>query len=260
MPPLSGFVFEEGEAIDVGVHGDHDYVFADGNEVADGGDSTVVYEDGSPIGSLGGPIWAADRDKLYELDPNDMSVVRSKDFAWNPHGAGGDDTVIWSHGQQDSTIRKIDPTDFTVLDSYTETSTSEPFTEIGGYANRIIAAITGSSPGGDRVFVYDSSFNKIGEFSLSTQTIGAGGDSTYSHIGTNDSTVQQTDSSLSLTGVTYTTDNEPVCCGGSASRCYVGDGPGSGANTIKVLNGETYELLRTESVSGVSDLTGLGGV
>jgi len=47
----SNFVFEEGKAIDVGTHGDHSYVFHEGDPVPDTGKSAIVFEDGVGIGS-----------------------------------------------------------------------------------------------------------------------------------------------------------------------------------------------------------------
>jgi len=47
------FVFENGEAIDVGSHGTHDYVYADGTPVPDEDVSTIVFEDGTGLGAAG---------------------------------------------------------------------------------------------------------------------------------------------------------------------------------------------------------------
>lgn len=47
--PKSGFVFEAGEAIDVGEHGNSDYVYASGSPVTDEGISSLVYESGNGL-------------------------------------------------------------------------------------------------------------------------------------------------------------------------------------------------------------------
>jgi hypothetical protein len=51
--PESDFIFEEGEAITVGSHGETSYVFAAGTPVPNGGVSTFVFESGTGLGSAG---------------------------------------------------------------------------------------------------------------------------------------------------------------------------------------------------------------
>jgi len=46
----SSFIYEQGDAIEVGSHGDHNFVFADGDQVADGGGSTLTFEAGTGLG------------------------------------------------------------------------------------------------------------------------------------------------------------------------------------------------------------------
>jgi len=70
----SNFVFEEGEAIDVGRHGDHDYVYADGNKVVDAGDSTIVFESGVGLG--GGDI-------IDDFEDADLSEYTGETNDWN---------------------------------------------------------------------------------------------------------------------------------------------------------------------------------
>ena len=48
--PLSDYIYESGRAINVGFHGDHDYVYASGDEVPDTGGSVLVYESGTGLG------------------------------------------------------------------------------------------------------------------------------------------------------------------------------------------------------------------
>jgi len=50
------FVFEEGEGIQTGAHGEHDFVFADGDAVTDRGKSSSVFEAGTGIGGKSGLI------------------------------------------------------------------------------------------------------------------------------------------------------------------------------------------------------------
>ncbi|AGM11743.1 hypothetical protein HCTV5_137 [Halovirus HCTV-5] len=51
--PGSGFVFEEGEAIRVGSHGQHDFVYHERAEVTDAGQSNFVFEAGTGLGGGG---------------------------------------------------------------------------------------------------------------------------------------------------------------------------------------------------------------
>lgn len=78
--PESDFVYEKGDAIDVGTHGDHDYVFAKGDPVQDTGESAVVFESGTGIGG-GGSItfrwYAADGTELASLGPIEDQEFRS---------------------------------------------------------------------------------------------------------------------------------------------------------------------------------------
>lgn len=67
--PQSSYVFESGEAIEVGSHGQHDYVFSGGSPVSDTGQSTLVFESGSGLGA--GDI--IDDFERGNLDPYDTS-------------------------------------------------------------------------------------------------------------------------------------------------------------------------------------------
>lgn len=48
--PDSSFVYEKGDPIQVGSHGDHSYVYHSGDPVTDSGESSFVYESGTGIG------------------------------------------------------------------------------------------------------------------------------------------------------------------------------------------------------------------
>jgi len=52
--PKSDYVFEQGEPIDVGTAGDHDFVFGSGESVTDRGVSDFVFESGTGIGGSSG--------------------------------------------------------------------------------------------------------------------------------------------------------------------------------------------------------------
>lgn len=52
--PRSNFVYESGEGVLVGGHGQHDFVYASGDPVNDSGQSSLVHESGTGLG--GGPV------------------------------------------------------------------------------------------------------------------------------------------------------------------------------------------------------------
>lgn len=45
-----GYIFEKGSEVDVGFHGEHDYVYASGEPIPDTGNSEVVFESGTGLG------------------------------------------------------------------------------------------------------------------------------------------------------------------------------------------------------------------
>jgi len=49
---MTDYIFEQGEAIALGSHGEHDYVFASGEKVPDTGTSTLVFESGTGLGGV----------------------------------------------------------------------------------------------------------------------------------------------------------------------------------------------------------------
>lgn len=67
----SDFVFEEGKAIRVGSHGEHDFVFAGLEKVTDSGKSTVVFESGTGIGGV---------DTIDDFNDGDMSEYADADY------------------------------------------------------------------------------------------------------------------------------------------------------------------------------------
>lgn len=74
------FVYELGEAIDVGSHGEHDYVYANGKEVFDSGLSTHVFESGTGIGG-DSTTWVVTQDDVFE---SGKSHVDFYDFTSGP--------------------------------------------------------------------------------------------------------------------------------------------------------------------------------
>lgn len=50
---MAGFIFEEGQEVQTGFHGQHDFVYAEGVEVPDTGKSTLVFEQGTGLGGKG---------------------------------------------------------------------------------------------------------------------------------------------------------------------------------------------------------------
>jgi len=151
MSSSSSYVFDRGEAIEIGTHGEHDFVFDENTPVNDEGQTTLVFEEGTSLGS-GKIVWYAGRDAtgvngstangLFELDPSDFSVIRSNtSLGYTIQGAGGDATVIWtvSPGSADnisnsSIYREHTPTDLSLVRSKEFTVTDETLgpTESGG--------------------------------------------------------------------------------------------------------------------------------
>lgn len=67
----STLTFEQGEPIDVGSHGAHDYVYESGTPVSDNGDSTLVFESGNGLGGL--------RAVFYDLSPDGFNWSDTQD-------------------------------------------------------------------------------------------------------------------------------------------------------------------------------------
>lgn len=84
---MSDFVFESGEAIDLGAHGDHDYVFASGEPVPDTGVSSLVFESGT---GLGGGNSVTIRDDAGEETAALPLIEDSQTIEnWYDYGGGG---------------------------------------------------------------------------------------------------------------------------------------------------------------------------
>jgi len=134
----SDFVFEEGEGIDVGTHGDHDYVFADGEPVPDTGQSTIVFEDGTGIG---GNVW--NLNEYGGLDATlDTSIIDVEARISYTNGSTGDFAAIW----RDSPIDISNGFDVTFVDVQSDKGLSDDNKGVG-----LSSSVTSGSPGTNRV-------------------------------------------------------------------------------------------------------------
>lgn len=120
----SGYVFESGEAIDVGSPGDHDYVFSSGEPVTDSGVSTYVFESGTGLrggGGGGGTTWpyiyvfggraGETHTEVYDVD-NDTWETRANLNTSRTQGEGGQLNgypIAPSMSQDTATVEQYDP-------------------------------------------------------------------------------------------------------------------------------------------------------
>jgi len=146
----SSYLFEQGEAVSVGSHGDHEYVFHSGDPVPDTGLSSLVFETGVGLGEAQ-VVFFSDQsnNRFAELDYADFSVIqsRSSPVGSDPDGAGGDPTVFWGANSQPDDrdldrFFEFDPADLSVVrsvqpDYSTESEPSGP-SEAGGGADYFI--------------------------------------------------------------------------------------------------------------------------
>lgn len=79
----SKYIFESGEGIDVGSHGEHDYVFSQGSPVADTGKSAYVFESGTGIGGESAKITISDSFGEEEADVNIIERSESIEEYYN---------------------------------------------------------------------------------------------------------------------------------------------------------------------------------
>ncbi len=90
----STLTFQEGEPIEVGSHGQHDYVFEEGVEVVDAGESTLVFESGTGIGGANQPYGIG-----FEIGSGTGDVNVGEGFFDNVRIVGGD--LVESFEDQD---------------------------------------------------------------------------------------------------------------------------------------------------------------
>lgn len=84
-----GFVFEAGDGIATGVHGEHDYVFADGEKVTDQGVSNLVFESGTGLGSAGEVTLRRESDFAGSVDFIEPGQSSSNYYGYTNNGAFG---------------------------------------------------------------------------------------------------------------------------------------------------------------------------
>lgn len=156
--PGSDFVYESGEPIGVGTHGETDFLFHQGDPVPNTGDSEYVYEAGTGLGGAQPVVYACDDTKIYELDyDNNFSITRSHTPSFSPHGAGGDSNTIWvgdNDNSKEPTIYKLDADDFSVQDRRTVTGSIDGYdysnvTDCGGDSRSCFMTIVVRDENGD---------------------------------------------------------------------------------------------------------------
>lgn len=89
-----GFIFDKGEAVDVGSHGEHEFVYSGGTPVVDRGRSTLAYEAGT---GLGGKIVAV----VNGTDAYDVTPVESPESIQSFYDYDGQTGAVGSHGYWD---------------------------------------------------------------------------------------------------------------------------------------------------------------
>lgn len=95
----TGYVFIEGQGIETGTHGTHDYTFSDGSKVNDDGDSPIVFEDGTGL-SLSNVETSHEDDPENFSDPNpannDTYAIEGNDaVSRNLFDGDSGDSVGW---------------------------------------------------------------------------------------------------------------------------------------------------------------------
>lgn len=88
----SNFVFESGDAIEVGSHGGHDFVYAGGEEVEDRGKSDYIFEAGTGLGPADWSLRFLSGGDLVDSDPANFSA-----------SIGGDPFLSMSHDGSETT-------------------------------------------------------------------------------------------------------------------------------------------------------------
>jgi len=286
----STFVYDEGDPIEVGTHGEEDVLYHEGNPVPNTGNSALVYEQGTGIGGAIPVVWASDDTYVYELDyDNDFAILRQHSPSFSPHGAGGDNAVIWvGEGDiaKDPAIYLLDADDFSLLDSRTITGTiTEPsgyeapyrnVTECGGTRDRGFATIVAESSDdyefNHRAIVSlngDLTTDQIDEI-LSNRINATGGTSQVFWTGQRKEETESSEVNLKRrdpTSTGFTTEIETgyiewngnvPACGGSVERVYFGGQTSGGDRQIQERDGD-LNVVRTVDAPNISYL-GLGGM
>lgn len=69
----SDFIYESGDPVVVGAHGEHDYVYASGEPVSDTGQSSVVFESGTGLGGKYEIVRPDGSTHIYAHDSRDLT-------------------------------------------------------------------------------------------------------------------------------------------------------------------------------------------
>lgn len=96
-------------------------------------DFSVIRENNPPtdypmgVGGTGSILWHSEtlNDRVYELDTNDFSVIRSDKsvgYNGNPNGVGGDSSTIWCCSQYTRKAYELSSSDLSIIRSYSSPS------------------------------------------------------------------------------------------------------------------------------------------
>lgn len=119
----SGFVFETGEAIQVGTHGETDFLFHSGDPVVNSGRSSLVFESGTGLGTdvITGTI--------FDVNGNELETLTLDDNTYSTGGIGmraglDGEGGAWDHARL---------TDGTIIDDFEDADISEYQGDTGGF-------------------------------------------------------------------------------------------------------------------------------
>jgi hypothetical protein len=269
----SEFVFESGEAISVGIHGETDFLFHSGDPVPNTGKSKVVFESGVGLGQKQ-VLYVRPDDgskKVYELNPEDGSVIRSGNLSFQPHGIGGDTDTVWVGEDENSNgkIYKLDAGDFSVIDSrtFSDDNIFGP-TSLGGDSNRCFVSLNKvSGTQGRIIYILDEDLNVVSRFTSNKRinAIGGATGAIYTGIRLLDSNGDKTDNAnLQRRDNTFTVQAETGSipqggnipgAGGSSDRAYFSANPSS--NDINIYDPDMNFVRTITSDIGYFEVGGM---
>lgn len=119
----SGLAFEAGDPIEIGTHGETDYLFEEGNPVHNSGGSDTVFESGTGLG--GGSITGT----IFDASGNELETLTLDDNTYSTGGVGmragfEGEGGAWDHARL---------TDGTVIDDFEDGDISEYQGDTGAY-------------------------------------------------------------------------------------------------------------------------------
>jgi len=259
----STFVYEQGEAISVGSHGDHDFVFHEGDPVTDTGISDLVFEAGTGLGQAH-LIWYSQKspDKYHEIDYDTFSIVQSGDSPANTdatQGAGGVENTAWCFSDSESKFWELDSSISVVR---TVQIGSRVYTCGGGsdssgvlYAGRV------ETTGVDKIDAGDAS---ILEQTGSLSGDGAGGKEDVAWVASNNpnsdgGTLRELDPNdlSTVQSRSYPTSQNAAGMGGSTEVCYYTESGDSGywyeldTGDMSIIRQKTTDTSRPHGMGGV---------